>query len=149
MLLKAFQRMIDNGSDADLVLVGDGPLRDELQLKYNDPQIVFTGYLYGEELAKAYASADLFVFPSQTDTFGNVVLEAHACGLPAIVSDEGGPQEIVASHESGQVVNTRAPDELFEAMSRVAGDPVLYEQLKKNAGQKAMDSKWEYALEKL
>jgi len=130
-------------------MVGDGPQRDELQLKYNDPQIVFTGYLFGEELAKAYASADLFVFPSLTDTFGNVVLEAHACGLPAIVSNEGGPQEIVESHQSGLVVGARTPDEMFETMQQVVTDRQLYERLQANAAQKAMDSSWEYALEKL
>lgn len=149
VLLKAFARLIEEGSDADLIVVGDGPGRDELQLKYNDPQIIFTGYLYGKELAAAYASADLFVFPSLTDTFGNVVLEAHASGLPAIVSNEGGPQEIVASHESGLVVNCRTPDELYEAMRRVTADRELYERLRANAMQKAAESRWEYALEKL
>ncbi|MDF7800820.1 glycosyltransferase [Pontiellaceae bacterium B1224] len=149
VMLKAFMQLIQTGSDADLIIVGDGPQRDELQLKYNDPQIVFTGYLYGEELAKVYASADLFVFPSLTDTFGNVVLEAHASGLPAIVSDEGGPQEIVESHESGMVVNARTPEELFKAMQRVTSDQVLYERLKVNAEQKAAESRWELALEKI
>ncbi|WP_372808872.1 glycosyltransferase [Pontiella sp.] len=148
-LLKAFRRLIEAGSDADLILVGDGPQRDELQLKYNDPQIVFAGYLFGEELARVYASADLFVFPSLTDTFGNVVLEAHACGLPAIVSNEGGPQEIVESHGSGIVVDARTPDELFAAMKRVAEDKALHEVLKANAGLKARDSRWEIALEML
>ncbi|MDF7808181.1 glycosyltransferase [Pontiellaceae bacterium B12219] len=149
VMLKAFMKLVEAGCDADLIVVGDGPQRDELQLKYNDPQIVFTGYLYGEELAKAYASADLFVFPSLTDTFGNVVLEAHASGLPAIVSNEGGPQEIVESHGSGMVVNARTPHELFEAMKRVTTDVELYEELKANAERKACDSRWEYALEKL
>ena len=149
VMLKAFTQLIESGCDADLILVGDGPQRDELQLKYNDPQIVFTGYLYGDELAKAYASADLFVFPSLTDTFGNVVLEAHASGLPAIVSNEGGPQEIVESHGSGLVVNARTPDEMFQAMKRVVEDAALYERLKANAGTKAQESRWELALEKL
>ena len=149
VLLKAFTRLIETGCDADLVLVGDGPLRDELQMRFNDPQIVFTGYLFGEELAQAYASADLFVFPSLTDTFGNVVLEAHASGLPAIVSNEGGPQEIVESHGSGLVVGARTPDALFEAMLQVVSDRALYERLQAGAVQKAMDSKWEHALEKL
>ncbi len=63
------------------LLVGDGPYREEMQKLL--PEAVFTGYLEGEELAKAYASADVFVFPSTTDTFGNVVLEAQASGLPA------------------------------------------------------------------
>ncbi len=149
VMLRAFTRLIDAGSDADLIVVGDGPQRDELQLKYNDPQIVFTGYLYGDELAEVYASADLFVFPSLTDTFGNVVLEAHASGLPAIVSNEGGPQEIVESHGSGLVVGARTPDEMFAAMKRVSEDAALYERLKTNAARKAQDSRWEHALEKL
>jgi glycosyltransferase involved in cell wall biosynthesis len=118
-------------------------------MKYNDPQIVFTGHLYGDDLAHAYASADMFIFPSLTDTFGNVVLEAHASGLPAIVSNEGGPQEIVESHESGLVVSARGPDGIFEAMQRVVSDQELYERLQTNAVLKAGDSRWEHALEKL
>ena len=149
VMLKAFSLLLESGCEADLIVVGDGPLRDELELKYNDPQIIFTGYLYGDELASAYASSDLFVFPSLTDTFGNVVLEAHACGLPAIVSNEGGPQEIVESHESGLVVAARTPDEMFEAMRRVISDRSLYERLQVNAKKKAKESRWEYALEKL
>ncbi len=149
VMLKAFTRLIDHGVDADLILVGDGPQRDELQLKYNDPQIVFTGYLYGKELASIYASADMFVFPSLTDTFGNVVLEAHASGLPAIVSNEGGPQEIVESHGSGLVVGARTPEGLYEAMMQVVSDRALYERLQAHAVQKAEDSKWEHALAKL
>lgn len=149
VMLKAFSQLIETGCDADLIIVGDGPQRDELQMKYNDPQIVFTGYLYGEEIAEAYASADLFVFPSLTDTFGNVVLEAHASGLPAIVTNEGGPQEIVESHESGIVVGARTPEEMFGAMRRVVTDQELYERLKANAVRKAGESRWEHALEKL
>jgi len=149
VMLKAFTQLIECGVPADLVIVGDGPQRDELQMKYNDSQIVFTGYLYGDELARAYASADLFVFPSLTDTFGNVVLEAHACGLPAIVSNEGGPQEIVESHGSGLVVAARTPEEMFKAMKQVVEDRALYEQLKANADRRAAESRWEYALEKL
>lgn len=149
VMLQAFSRLIELGCDADLIVVGDGPQRDELHMKYNDPQIVFTGYLYGDDLAQVYASADLFVFPSLTDTFGNVVLEAHASGLPAIVSNEGGPQEIVESHGSGLVVGARTPDEMATAMQRVIEDPELYEKLQKNAVQKAVDSRWEHALEKL
>lgn len=149
VLLKAFVQVLSANIDADLIIVGDGPLRKKLEKQYASPHIVYTGYIYGEELAKTYASADAFVFPSLTDTFGNVVLEAHASGLPAIVSNEGGPQEIVTSHGSGIVVSARTPDELFEAMKRVATDPDLYAKLKANAALKAEDSRWEHALEKL
>ena len=79
-----------------LVVVGDGPYREELQTRCQGRPVVFTGLLEGEELAAAYASADAMVFPSTTDTFGNVVLEAQASGVPVIVTDLGGPAEIVA-----------------------------------------------------
>jgi glycosyltransferase involved in cell wall biosynthesis len=148
-LLKAFTRLLEEGHKADLVVVGDGPEREKLAKHYDHPQITFTGYLYGEELAQAYASADMLVFPSLTDTFGNVVLEAHACGLPAIVSDEGGPQEIVQSHQSGIVVNARTPEGLYTAMRQIISDPAQYETLRINAHQKAASSRWEIALEKL
>jgi glycosyltransferase involved in cell wall biosynthesis len=149
IMIKAFTQLIEAGTNADLIIVGDGPQRDELQLKYNDPQIVFTGYLYGDDLAKAYASADLFVFPSLTDTFGNVVLEAHASGLPAIVSNEGGPQEIVESHGSGLIVSARNPDEMAAAMQRVVDDRELYKKLQAGAEAKVKNSRWEHALERL
>ncbi|HEY8966772.1 MAG TPA: glycosyltransferase family 1 protein, partial [Candidatus Methylacidiphilales bacterium] len=88
-----------------LGVVGDGPFRDEMAAAL--PSAIFTGVLTGEELAAAYASADLFVFPSTTDTFGNVVIEAMACGLPVVVSDIGGPRELVTGPQRGAVVPAR------------------------------------------
>ena len=79
------------------------------------PDAVFTGYLAGEALATAYASADIFVFPSTTDTFGNVILEAQACGLPVIVSDVGGPRELVENGVNGFVTKAHDAD-AFRAM---------------------------------
>lgn len=149
VLLKAYALLKERGVVADLVLVGDGPLREMLEEKYASERLLFTGYLHGEELARAYASADLFVFPSMTDTFGNVVLEAHASGLPAIVSNEGGPQEIVASHGSGLIVDMHSAEALADAMERVVKDSGLFEELKKRAEAKAKASRWEDALQKL
>ena len=77
----------------------------------------FTGVLRGEELSRAYANMDLFVFPSHTDTFGNVVLEALASGVPAIVTPDGGPCTIVRDGETGRIV----PDDQFTVCDR--GDP--------------------------
>jgi glycosyltransferase involved in cell wall biosynthesis len=91
--------------DTSLLLVGDGPELHRLRkATANDDRIVFTGRVDRADLAQLYLMSDMFVFPSTTDTFGMVVLEAHACGLPAIVSDVGGPQEIVVDGESGFVV---------------------------------------------
>ena len=84
-----------------LAIVGDGPYRAALQKLL--PGAIFTGSLNGRELGVAYASADLFVFPSTTDTYGNVVIEAMAAGLPAAVSDVGGPRELVKTSQMGRI----------------------------------------------
>lgn len=91
------------GLDHRLVVIGDGPLRAELARRC--PDVLCTGALGRDELACAYASADVFVFPSTTDTAGNVVLEAQASGLPVVVSDQGGPREQMAPEISGLVVS--------------------------------------------
>ena len=84
-----------------------------------------------------------------TDTFGNVILEAHASGLPAIVSNQGGPQEIVQSHESGLIVDMNNKNDLFNAMKLVINDPLLFKKIQKSACEKALSCQWEKALEKL
>lgn len=89
------------GLDHRLVFAGDGPLRRELESEC--PDAVFLGSLGRERVAEAFASADIFVFPSDTDTAGNVVLEAQAAGLPVIVSGRGGPREHMAPEVSGIV----------------------------------------------
>ncbi len=88
-----------------LAIVGEGPYRQELEALL--PDAIFTGILTGRELGVAYASADLFVFPSTTDTYGNVVVEAMAAGLPVAVSDIGGPRELVKTSQMGRVLPAR------------------------------------------
>lgn len=148
-LMQAFERVRQADADTQLVIVGDGPHLGELKAAYRQPGLTFTGYLHGKELAAAYAGSDVFVFPSTTDTFGNAVLEAHACGIPAIVSREGGPPEIVASHDSGVAVETRSPEALAEAMLALKRDRTLYARLREGALKKAAVSRWELALEQL
>lgn len=89
------------GLDAQLVIVGDGPARAALELELKGTRHAMLGFRHGEELATCYASCDLFVFPSTTDTLGQVVLEAQASGLGAIVTDEGGPQHLIRDGETG------------------------------------------------
>jgi glycosyltransferase involved in cell wall biosynthesis len=81
------------------VVVGDGPARAALELAYRDS--IFLGYREGKELAQLYSSADVFVFPSLTDTFGNVVLEALACGTPVAAHETGGPLDILTDRRLG------------------------------------------------
>lgn len=78
---------------------------------------MFTGFLSGEGLHRIYASSDIFTFPSATDTFGNVVLEAQASGLPVIVSDEGGPKELMIDKETGIVIKADNKETLVNAMT--------------------------------
>jgi glycosyltransferase involved in cell wall biosynthesis len=149
-MLRGFLHYREQGGNADLVVVGDGPYAEELKSRYAEEEhLVFTGVLRGARLAEAYASADAFIFPSMTDTFGNAVLEAHASGLPAIVSDQGGPQEIVRSHQSGLVIDARTPDAFAEAMHRMQQDRDLYHRMKFQALEKAKASRWQIALELL
>ncbi len=104
VLAEAFRRVHAHRPDARLVIVGDGPYLEEMRTKTAGLPVVFTGYLQGEALTSAYAGADLFVFPSATDTFGNVVLEAQASGLPVVVTSSGGPREAMQPGRTGLVV---------------------------------------------
>jgi glycosyltransferase involved in cell wall biosynthesis len=150
-LLNAYVQVKADRPDINLFLAGTGPLRAELEERWAGRGVVFTGWLSGEELATAYASADAFVFPSTTDTFGNAVLEAQAAGLPAIVSHRGGPQEIVRRRDSGLVVNVSHPGALADAMRVLASGAGLdrlrrraLENARENSWQKIFDAFWNY-----
>ncbi|BCS53370.1 glycosyltransferase [Geobacter sp. SVR] len=121
LLVEAFRELADSGAGVALAIIGDGPYRTEMENALKGYPAVFTGYLDGEELRTGYASADLFVFPSATDTFGNVVLEAQASGLPVVVSDEGGPRELMIDGETGTVFRANSKDDLMRAMRIYAG----------------------------
>lgn len=125
----AFRQLVDEGLELSLAIVGDGPYREELEAELSGYPVRFTGYLQGEALQQAYASADLFVFPSATDTFGNVVLEAQASGLAVIVSDSGGPCELMAAEESGLVVEAGNLPQLTSAIRRLATDRDLLQRM--------------------
>jgi glycosyltransferase involved in cell wall biosynthesis len=114
----AFRLLCARQAQAHLVVVGDGPYLNEMKALLSDLPCTFTGALAGDDLAKAYASADIFVFPSTTDTFGNVVLEAQASGLPVVVSDQGGPCENMLPDTTGRVV----PGNDVEALAAALND---------------------------
>jgi glycosyltransferase involved in cell wall biosynthesis/predicted metal-dependent phosphoesterase TrpH len=123
MLAEVFKELVDNGASIALAIIGDGPYREEMETSLAGYPVLFTGYLAGEQLQRGYASADLFVFPSATDTFGNVVLEAQASGLPVIVSDEGGPRELMIDGETGVVFRANSKDGLASAISFLTSNP--------------------------
>lgn len=91
-----------------LTIVGDGALRAELESRFAPTDAYFTGYLIGDELAQAYASADIFVFPGEYETFGQVIQEAMASGLPSVVVNAGGAPEVIQDGQSGIAVEPTA-----------------------------------------
>lgn len=122
ILENAFKSLSANRPDVTLVVVGDGPYMEDMKQSLNGYPCLFTGYLHGDALAEIYASCDLFVFPSTTDTFGNVVLEAQASGLPVIVTDQGGPRENILPDESGLIVDGNDETALTAAMRTLVSD---------------------------
>ncbi len=104
-----------------LVLVGDGPMRAELEAAL--PDAYFAGHQSGEMLARWFASADVFVFPSTTETFGNVVLEGFASGLPAVVADRGGPPDLADGGVTGLVARPNDPADFARCVDELLADP--------------------------
>lgn len=135
LLAHAFIDTIKAGFVSHLIIVGDGPFRVELESKLKGYPVVFTGYLAGEELATFYASSDVFVFPSTFDTFGNVVLEAQASGLPVIVSDKGGPKELMIPNETGYVIKANDKSALVDALISLVTNAETVKTMGKKARQ--------------
>jgi glycosyltransferase involved in cell wall biosynthesis len=127
-----------------MIIAGDGPLRrwlaDEL------PEAVFTGTLGRREIAEVFASADAFVFPSTTDTAGNVVLEAQASGLPVVVSDRGGPKENMLAGVTGWVCPRSDPRDWAALVADILRTPALREQMGHAARQYALCRRCDHAL---
>ena len=150
LLLK--QCLESGAAPPGLRFVGDGPSRSHLARELADlvaaGRVSFSGVLEGDALAEAYASADVFVFPSVTDTFGNVVLEAQASGLPAVVSDRGGPQDIVVPGESGVVVAPQ-PGAFAAALMELQRDPARLRSMSETARRSSVEWTWERVLEDL
>ncbi len=146
ILAAAYRRLHERHPSARLVFVGDGPYLKELRDTL--PEAVFTGYLSGGDLARAFASADIFVFPSTTDTFGNVVLEAMASGLPAIVSDTGGPRELVKNGVTGYVTRSHDVEDFTTATERLLSDPILRQTMRANARATVQSRDWSEAFAK-
>ena len=124
------------------LIVGHG--QEESWLRERLPRAEFPGVLRGEELATAYANMDIFVFPSHTDTFGNVVLEALASGVPAIVTPHGGPCTIVRDGETGCIATDA---EFAAAVSGVLRNHALHQAMRKDARTYALTASWDSVFE--
>jgi glycosyltransferase involved in cell wall biosynthesis len=136
-LAETFRQLCRRRSDVALVIAGDGPYLPELRKALKDVPAYFLGFQGDAALAPLYASSELLVFPSRTDTLGQVVLEAQASGLPVLVSTEGGPREVVDDHLTGRIlpaadVGIDVPKWL-EAIEQLLDDEALRQRLGRTA----------------
>lgn len=123
LAVRAFRTLQATRPDARFVLVGDGPARS--QLARDNPDFVFCGIQRGGDLARHFASADLFLFPSRTETFGNVTLEAMASGIATVAFDRGAAREAIRDGIHGATVRDGDEDGFVAACMRLASEPVL------------------------
>jgi glycosyltransferase involved in cell wall biosynthesis len=135
------------GIEHRFVIAGGGPLLPELQARM--PDAVFTGPLSREAVAQVFASADLFVFPSRTDTAGNVVLEAQASGLPVVISGTGGPRENIVAGRTGIVCLDDDPEDWASAVATLIRDQARHSEMRTAARQYALTRTWELAMQPL
>jgi glycosyltransferase involved in cell wall biosynthesis len=135
-LVEAYRQLWKNRCDVHLMVIGDGPWRAEMERQLDGLPATFTGMLEGLELSRAIASCDAKVFPSTTDTWGNAPLEAQASGLPVVVSDVGGPQELMQDGVTGLRVCGRDVQQLATAMEALC-DPLTRLRMGRNAREYA------------
>ena len=147
--IERIKPVLDNIPGACLALVGDGPYRGQLEKIFENTKTNFIGYLSGEELASAYASGDIFLFPSSTETLGLVLLEAMAAGCPVIGANKGGIPDIINDGINGCLYDPDQKDKgersLIEATKKILLDKNKKEAMRKEARKEAEQWDWNQA----
>jgi phosphatidylinositol alpha 1,6-mannosyltransferase len=147
LMARCFKRVRESGVKFRPLIVGLGP--EEQTLRVAIPDGVFVGFKQGEELAKAYASSDIFFFASESETFGNVTLEAMASGLPAIVADATGSRSIVEHGMNGFVQDAHDQTGFDVHLTRLIQDESLRKSMAKASRVRALEFNWDAILAKL
>ena len=144
--IERIKPVLENIPDASLALVGDGPYRNQLEKIFENTKTNFVGYLAGEELASAYASGDIFLFPSSTETLGLVLLEAMAAGCPVIGANKGGIPDIINDGINGCLYDPDQEDNgeksLIDATKKILRDSSTKEKMRIAARTEA--EKWDW-----
>ncbi len=147
LLADSFIRAHDADPRLHLLIAGGGPEEEMLRERLGE-RATFLGWLAGDELPRAYASADLFLFCSRTDTFGQVLVEAGASGLPSVAVNEGGPSSIVIDGETGRLCDAD-PGMIAAAILQLADAPAWRAKLGRQAMEAARARTWEAAMNQL
>jgi glycosyltransferase involved in cell wall biosynthesis/predicted metal-dependent phosphoesterase TrpH len=147
LLAESFLRAHRTDPRLHLLLAGGGPEEEALRARLGE-RATFLGWLQGEDLSRAYASADIFLFCSRTDTYGQVILEAAASGLPVVAVAAGGPASLIENRHTGLLCQPDA-DHLAGAVLQLASSPLLRQHLGASAARAAAGRSWERALEQL
>ncbi len=146
-LARAYARITPGHPEVLFALAGDGPVREEL--KQMMPGALFLGHQAGEELSRAYASSDIFVFPSTTETFGNVTVEAMASGLPPVCAREGGAYGFIEPGVTGMLAAPRDPQDFVAQIEYLLDYPDRRRKMGKAACAFARGQSWEKIFEQL
>ncbi len=141
--------VLENIPNARLAIVGNGPAREELEALFADTNTHFVGYLHGQDLGSAYASADAFIFPSSTETLGLVLLEAMAAGCPVVAARRGGIPDIVTDGVNGYLFEPDDPQGAVAATQKLLAQREEREQLRENARKEAEKWGWSAATAQL
>lgn len=145
---EAFGAIAKKHPNARALIVGDGPERPRFAQKL--PGAAFTGYVQGDELARAYASADIFLNPSITETFGNVTLEAMASGLPAVCAEAAGSVSLVEDGKTGFLCPPQSGAAGFaDALGKLAENPELRRRMGSSARARSLEFRWDAVLSTL
>ncbi|PFN27487.1 glycosyltransferase family 4 protein [Bacillus cereus] len=129
--------------DIHWLIAGDGPLAKSLHENVPKTNVTFTGYLQGEDLAEAYASSDLMVFPSTTETFGNVVLESLACGTPVIGANSGGVKNIITDGKNGVLCEPKNEASFLSSIYELLNNEEMRKQISLDARSYAATQSWD------
>jgi glycosyltransferase involved in cell wall biosynthesis len=148
LLLDAWELLAPVRGSAQLVLVGRGPLEEEI-VRREIPGVHVLGLLLGEELASAYASADIFTFPSTTETFGNSLLEAMGSGLPSLVAAGGGVLEFARHGGNSWLVAPDSAPAIADGLSRLMADASLRRCLAQGGLRTARERDWDVVYDQL
>ena len=145
--IESLLAVVKANPDYRYAIIGDGPIKKELEEIFADTPTIFTGFLHGDEVSQAFATADVFLFPSRSETLGMVILEAMASGTPIISVRSEPIEEQIDNGINGIIYDTE--EELLAAVHTLLNDKELYETIRRNGLESASSQSWENASQAL